>query len=418
MSAPCVSLILRARRPDGTRAHYTAVVSSNGRIKPHYGIVNGKATSLPGSTYYLRYLEGGKRVWEGVGSDPAQALTAKLQREHQIAGLRIGLKHADRRGLQLTPKAKPAAPSTGALALLPTIHKHANDIELMRGSRTAAQYERDLTEFAKGCRKQSVDQIDREDVKEYIRQMVRRKLKPKTIENRLTTLKAFLRKHGQDGKVVQKADAPRVHHKLPHIYTRAQVGELLAASNHEDRLIWEVFLAAGLREQELSHLGWEDVLFEVGMLHLHAKPDLKFTLKDREERQIPLPSELLARLRTRRAARHKDRLVFPTADGKPEGHLLRRLKDVAYRAGLNCGLCINRAGRSCSTKAVCSKWQLHLFRRTAATRWHEAGLSVPTVQNLLGHSDVETTMAYLTGQDLSSKELRANLDRCFASLAA
>lgn len=106
------------------------------------------------------------------------------------------------------------------------------------------------------------------------------------------------------------------------------------------------------------------------------------------------------------------------ADGKPDGHLLRSLKKVAYSAELNCGLCVNRAGQRCQDGPVCGKWQLHSFRRTAATRWHEAGMSVPTVQHLLGHSDIETTMAYLSGQDLECVQLRHIVDQCFSQHTA
>lgn len=417
MPKSTVSLVLRVNHPKGKRTHHTAVVSANGRIKPFVGIVGGKATNLPGSTYYLRYRMQGRRMWESVGNDPAMALVKRDQREHQLSGLKLGLEPALRSGLRLVPDpTSPKAPQRPPLQLL--IQRYAENIDLLHGARTSSQYMRDLSEFASVVGDIEPAEVARQDVQLYIRHLIGRKLKPKTIENRLTTLKAFLRHQGTTGEVVNKADAPKHHKKLPHTYSKQQIAALLAASGNEDKLIWQTFLAAGLREQELSHLGWEDINFERGLIHLHAKPDLNFYLKDREERQIPLPTELLSRLRERRTLRPKDRLVFPTEDGKPEGHLLRRLKQIAFAAGLNCGLCRNRAGVSCKGRPVCAKWQLHSFRRTAATRWHEAGLSVPSVQRLLGDSDVETTMRYLTGQDLNSLEFRDSIDKSFATIAA
>ena len=50
-----VQLYLRVRLPDGTYPYLKAAYASNGRIRPHQAIKNGKAVSFPGSTYYLRY---------------------------------------------------------------------------------------------------------------------------------------------------------------------------------------------------------------------------------------------------------------------------------------------------------------------------------------------------------------------------
>ncbi len=123
-------------------------------------------------------------------------------------------------------------------------------------------------------------------------------------------------------------------------------------------------------------------------------------------------------LESRRAAHSWERPVFPTPSGLPDGHLLWRLKKAAHATGLNCGPCTNRAGQKCCEGPVCGKWQLHSFRRTVATRWHEAGLSVSTVQRLLGHSDIQTTMAYLGSQDLQGAELRAGINGSFEQMWA
>lgn len=418
MPKAAVSLVLRVNHKDGSRTHHAAVTSANSRLKPFYGMVEGKSTHLPGSKYYLRYTVKGRRVWEAVGDDPNEALRKQSKREHELDGVKRGIVAEESTGLRLLPvaKGKLNTPASSFHTLLDAYIREVESLHTTR--RTADQYLRDLTEFGKVTGNKLPGDVTREDVQSFIRHLIRRKMSPKTVQNRLTTLRAFLNKHQVKNvrKIVDKLDAPAVHKKLPHVYTSAQVNALLSASNAENRLIWEVFLSAGLREQELSHLGWEDVLFERGLLHLHAKPDLRFALKDGEERQIPLPSALTTKLQERRVARPQDRLIFPTAEGKPNGHLLRRLKESAFAAGLNCGLCVNRAGQSCKKHAVCGKWKLHSFRRTAANCWHEAGLTVPSVQRLLGHSDIETTMLYLTGQDLTRAEFRASMEKCFAAL--
>ena len=66
---------------------------------------------------------------------------------------------------------------------------------------------------------------------------------------------------------------------------------------------------------------------------------------------------------------------------------------------------------SCKDRPVCEHFYLHRFRKTCATRWHEAGISIRTIQNWLGHKSLETTMIYLgvTG----SEKLRSNINAAF-----
>jgi VIT family len=42
---------------------------------------------------------------------------------------------------------------------------------------------------------------------------------------------------------------------------------------------------------------------------------------------------------------------------------LRRLKERAFHAGLNCGHCRSRKGESCPDAACCENWILHRFRK-------------------------------------------------------
>jgi site-specific recombinase XerD len=48
---------------------------------------------------------------------------------------------------------------------------------------------------------------------------------------------------------------------------------------------------------------------------------------------------------------------------------------------------------------------------------HEAGVSARTLQAWLGHSDLETTLAYLQVADMRSKRTREQVNHSFASFA-
>jgi integrase len=66
---------------------------------------------------------------------------------------------------------------------------------------------------------------------------------------------------------------------------------------------------------------------------------------------------------------------------------------------------------SCKDRPVCEHFYLHRFRKTCATRWHEAGIPIRTIQNWLGHKSLETTMIYLGVTD--SEKLRSNINAAF-----
>ena len=55
-------------------------------------------------------------------------------------------------------------------------------------------------------------------------------------------------------------------------------------------------------------------------------------------------------------------------------------------------------------------WELHKFRKTFVALCHEEqGVSARTLQQWLGQSDLETTMAYLKGSDAASQRSQARV---------
>ena len=163
----------------------------------------------------------------------------------------------------------------------------------------------------------------------------------------------------------------------------------------------------------------QDIDFHNRLVHVHAKPEWGWKPKDKEERSIPVSDDLLAKLRALIESKPHQRLLFPrTTDCKsPDGHLLRRLKDTALQAGLNCGHCVSRKGDRCSTEPVCKRWSLHGYRRTFATIHHRNGVSVRTLMDWLGHSDLETVLSYLASEDTQSVAIRHAVNSSFTALS-
>jgi integrase len=142
------------------------------------------------------------------------------------------------------------------------------------------------------------------------------------------------------------------------------------------------------------------------MISVNEKPYFEFKPKDCEKRSVPISDELIAQLKARK---NGNNLVFPSPNGRVDGHLLRRLKNAAYKGGLNCGRCVGTIdGKpvSCADAAVCEKWILHRFRKNFATDRHESGASPRKIQKWLGHSSLETTLLYLAHTDDTTESVR------------
>lgn len=209
---------------------------------------------------------------------------------------------------------------------------------------------------------------------------------------------------------------PKFVEKEVFAYSEKEILKLLEYAEGDDLLVLQFFLASGAREQETMFACWPDICFDNSTFIVRPKEDLGFTPKDFEERTIPLPTYLMDELRLHRASNPDERLVFTTDSGGVEGHFLRRLKKIALRAGLNCGWCINKQGLSCKEHPVCRHWHLHALRKSFATRHHESGVSARTLQQWLGHSDLETTLRYLEAGSYDSDSTRQAVDKSFDHL--
>ena len=162
--------------------------------------------------------------------------------------------------------------------------------------------------------------------------------------------------------------------RRPPTYSQQDLDKIFAQSDDTERAMFAALYLTGLRKDELTNLTWSDLDLKRATLQLTAKED--FAPKDYEEREIPIPQDLVEILKR---LPQTSSWVFPSRKGKRLGpnEMLRRLKDVAQRAGVN-------------------NATLHKFRHSYATRLLENGCDIVTVQHLLGHSDLDRTRKYLS----------------------
>jgi integrase len=384
----------------GSALRYCPVVlSSNGRVKPDWVLVNGKPERHPEGNYQLEWREGAKRVRISVGKDATDASAARLRKEAELNAVNHGV---------------PIKHTQAGHSLTDAIAHYLEDVRLRvatnKGSANFGRhnshgcYSTALKYFVESCHKLTVEEIDKRDLLKFANFLREEKDQaPVTVVNKFGIVVSFLKAQGiktsgPDG-LLKPSDWPKATLPEPEIYEQEELDTLFAACDSTERLWYEFFLMTGMREQEVMHTYWSDVNFKDHTVRVSYKPDRGWTPKAYKARTIPIPARLITSLLELNPSKSKlvngCNLVFPTAGCKPKRDFLDCLKAVAERAGLDPDTC----------------W-LHKFRSTFATRCLCNGVDLRTVQEYLGHSDMESTMRYL--KPSRSEATRVKMNTIFA----
>ena len=378
-----VNLTKRVQTPHGWR-YCRVLLSANGRVKPDVVFLNGKEERHQEGAYYLEWREGAKRVRLSVGKDAADASARRLRKEAELNAVNNGVAVAPENG------------QDGHRSLAAAISEYLEETTLTKKPKTLAAYTTALTYFTESCPKLFLEEIERKDLLKFcafLRDV--KEQAPRSCWNKFANVMSFLKANGIRG-LVKKNDWPRYTEEEPEIYEPEELDKLLAACDAEERLWYEFFLMTGMREQEVMYTYWSDVNVAHATVRVSHKPDRAWTPKAYKEREIPIPAKLVKSLKAWKAKADKTcGLVFPTAGCKPKLDFLDCLKAVAERAQLDQG-----------------NFWLHKFRATFATRCLWAGVDLRTVQQWLGHSDMESTMRYL--KPSRSQHVRNKVNEVFA----
>ena len=377
-----VNLTKRVQTLHGWR-YCRVVLSANGHVKSDLVVVNGKQETHKEGAYYLEWREGAKRVRLSVGKDPADASARRLRKEAELNAVNNGVSVV-------------ADGPNGHRSVAAAVADFLDETKLAKKPKTLAAYSTALAYFVESCHKLNLEEIDRKDLLKFSTFLRDEKEQaPRSVHNKFENVMTFLKAHGIRG-LVGKNDWPRFTEEEPEIYEREELDKLFAKCDEEERLWYEFFLMTGEREQEVMYTYWSDVNLTASTVRVSHKPDRGWTPKAYKEREIPIPSKLAKSLKAWKAKSDKTcGLVFPTAGCRPKLDFLDGLKAVAESAKLDK-----------------ENFWLHKFRATFATWSLWAGVDLRTVQQWLGHSDMESTMRYL--KPSRSQQVRDKVNEIFA----
>jgi integrase/recombinase XerD len=292
------------------------------------------------------------------------------------------------------------------------IETYLKDVEPpQREPKTYEEYKLVLHHFRLSCKKTRIKDIARDDLKAFMRYLYAQGNEARTVYNRIGIVLQLLNRNGIKGLLL-KGDKPKYVENVREMYEPGDLEALFKVCEPDEKMRYLFFLLTGERDKEVRHTAWSDIDFPRQCVRVTAKKQLGFKPKDKEEREIPVPASLLAVLKeykSRQSGPNAHNLVFPTGRGRPDRKFERSLKRIAWRNRLNCWHCISKHGNKCAEGPHCSKWYLHKFRHTYATTSLENGVSIRTLQEWLGHSDIESTMVYL--KYVRRKDIQELLDK-------
>ena len=229
-----------------------------------------------------------------------------------------------------------------------------------------------------------LDAITPAHIAAFIEEAQQRGLAPASINSYLSAVYGCYRYLQDEGYLLHNPVQPRRHYlpcplRLPRPMAREDVRRLLAATTSaQERAIFLVGLYCGLRISEVAHLKLSDLDWERHSLRVDqgkARVDRIVYLTDEVEES--LRQWFLRRIScneyvfcSHQSRRHANRCVSTR-------NLNRLLKRALQRAGI-----------------APSKYSFHTLRHTFATELLNAGISLRSLQELLGHKSLYEVIIY------------------------
>lgn len=226
--------------------------------------------------------------------------------------------------------------------------------------------------------------------RDYLLDLINKGYSDETIRSVGFAIKFYLNILKKDSSEIQKIleNLPNVKRekKLPVILSKEEIEKLVAATkNINHRLIIQIGYSAGLRVSEIINLKWEDIDFNRNLIHLKRA-------KGKKDRIVMLSQKVKEGLES--LSQEKQGYVFQTnRNGKYTQRTIQKIiEHTAKKAGIN------------------KKITPHTLRHSFATHLLENGTDLRYIRDLLGHSDISTTLIYTKVSNKDISKIKSPLD--------
>ena len=253
------------------------------------------------------------------------------------------------------------------------------------------------------------------DVESWMRELHRMDYARKSRKQALCAMAfVFKRVLKADMGILNLPPMPKERQTLKIIPTREELGRIFAGMTGQARLMAGVMYGAGLRVNECCHLRVKDIDFASNVIMI-------WDGKGDKCRRVLLPQRLISALERQvawRAALHENDLAGGNGFVELPGRLAIKYKNANRELmwqWLFPSTLVRRQHRWYATDECVAKQMRaavraagiykritpHTLRHSFATHAMRAGNDPRTVQELLGHEDIATTMIYLHGDTVA-----------------
>jgi len=299
-------------------------------------------------------------------------------------------------------------------------------------SKTLQTYRGWVRKFQTFTRSKTPELLSSNDVKEFLTFLaVKRKVSASTQNQAFNALLFFYRHilHKEFGKIDGVVRAKQKLY-IPVVLSREEIETILKHLEPPYDLVVKLLYGCGLRLFECLGLRVHCMNFDAGILTVHDG-------KGKKDRTVPLPEKILSELQGhleslkdlhKRDLKRKYAGVFlvNALEQKyknaaqefiwqwffPAKQLTCEKKTGEYRRYHLHGTHVQKAIKEAVGKSrICKRATAHTFRHSFASHLLQANYDIRTIQELLGHSDLKTTMIYThTVKSRTIKEAKSPLD--------
>lgn len=259
--------------------------------------------------------------------------------------------------------------------------------ERQLSAHTLAAYQRDLHRFLQHAAHSvptGMDKIRETHVQSYVTARHRKSISARSLQRELSAIRSFfnflIQQEHLDFNPARDIRAPKAARKLPQTLDVDQVQQFLSIEDDtllatRDRAILELFYSSGLRLSELVGLNMADLDLREGLVRVVGK--------GRKQRIVPvgrLACSACQKWLQQRAQMNivDEQAVFLSQQGKriSTRNIQQRLQHWSKKQALN------------------RRVHPHMLRHSFASHMLESSSDLRAVQELLGHSDINTTQIY------------------------
>ena len=260
---------------------------------------------------------------------------------------------------------------------------------------TIISYQKDLDDFFSFVKKYNINYLNlcKDDIRSYLKLLDERKLKSSSISRRISCLRTFYNyledQKMVDGNVFKLIRNPKLDRKLPNYLSYEELRIIFDSIDISDsiglrnRLLIEMLYATGCRVSEIANIKISDINFNNNSIKIFGKGSKERIVYFGDYARYYLDLYLSKNINNN----SKYLFVNENNDKMDITEIEKIIRDIVHNLTIK------------------SHVTPHTFRHTFATHLLNNGADIKTVQELLGHSSLNTTGIYTHVSNERLKEI-------------